>query len=268
MIYDQHCHSMFSKDSGEFLTNYFKICNEYHIKYLVTTEHIEFNSACDNTDWTVDYDQLNKELETNHKIFPNVIPLLGIEIGYRKEYINNMLEVINSQKFDVVNMSIHDNGICDYYMKEPFKQIGIDKMLNIYFDNILDGLNNFNNFDVLSHFDYGFKTAKLIDNSLSINKYEMKVREIFKKVISLNKALEINIKVQSTINDLNHLKTILKWYVEEGGKKLTLSSDAHTKEAYKKYFEVQNQYIEIIKEFGFKYLCYFIERKELHYDII
>ena len=37
---------------------------------------------------------------------------------------------------------------------------------------------------------------------------------------------------------------------------------------YKKYFEVQNQYIEIIKEFGFKYLCYFIERKELHYDII
>ena len=100
-----------------------------------------------------------------------------------------MLNLVKSEDFDLVNMSIHDNGVYDYYMKEAYLEKGVDGMLDIYFNNILDALDNFHDFDVLSHFDYGFKSAYNVDNSIRINDYEQIVRKIFRKVISLGKTL-------------------------------------------------------------------------------
>ena len=265
MLHDQHCHSVYSKDSKEDLENYFLIACKYQVKYLVTTEHIEFNSVCDHQDWTVDFPHLIKELQNNHQKYPSITPLLGVEIGYRKDHLLEMKKLIQSEPFDVVNMSIHDNGVYDYYFQDMYQEIGVNNMLQIYFNNIIDALDNFDDFDVLSHFDYGFKTAFLVNNDLKITSYEQITRMIFKKLIKLNKALEINLKVQLTINDDNHLKTILRWYKEEGGKKLTLSSDAHKKEAYDNYYIIQKKYTDLIKEAGFNYLCYFIKRVEHHY---
>lgn len=267
MIYDQHCHSSYSGDSYEDIENYFKIADSCKVEYLVTTEHIEFNSVYNNQDWTVDYENLIKDLNKYHLKYPHIKPLLGIELGYRKDQLDRMIKIVNKYHFDIINMSIHDNGIYDYYLKDNYKQIGVQKMLDIYFNNIIDSLDNFNDFDVLSHFDYGFKTAYLVDSSLKIDDYEPIVRRIFRKLIKLNKALEINIKVQTTINDINHMKTFLNWYKSEGGTKITLSSDSHNKDSYSEYYKDQDKYIKIIKEIGFNYLCYFIKRKENHYYI-
>jgi len=267
MLYDQHCHSRYSNDSCEDLKNYAIIAEKYHASYVVTTEHIEFNSVCTNSDWTVDFKGLLDEQVRLKEQFPSISFLLGVEIGYRHEYIDKMKKTIASNDFDVVNMSIHDNGVYDYYMKAPFIKLGISEVLNIYFNNIINALDNFNDFDVLSHFDYGFKTAYLIDNTISINDFESIVRTIFKKLIKMNKALEINMKVQNVIDDSRHLKTILRWYKEEGGIDLTLSSDAHAKDAYIRYYEDQKKFIEIIKDAGFKRLNYFIKRKKYYYDI-
>lgn len=268
MIHDQHCHTSYSGDSTENIENYFEIAEKYKVKYLVTTDHYDFDAVASNhQDWIVDFDSLIVDLKKYHLKYPNVTPLLGIELGYRKDKLDKMINVVNSYDFDVINMSIHDNGIYDYYAKDTFKSVGIKEILYIYFNNILDALDNFNNYDVLSHFDYGFKTAYLVDSSIKINDYEDIVRKIFKKLIEQNKSLEVNIKVQSTINDDVHLKTFLKWYKEEGGNKLTLSSDAHTKIVYNNYYIVQNKYIKIIKNAKFNYLCYYIKRKEYHFDI-
>ena len=49
-------------------------------------------------------------------------------------------------------------------------------------------------------------------------------------LIKHHKALEINTKVQEAIHDMNHTKYLLSLYRQMGGEKLTLSSDAHSKE--------------------------------------
>ena len=49
--------------------------------------------------------------------------------------LKEMNELLSKYPFDLVNMSIHDNGKVDYYMKKDFREIGIDKMLNIYFND-------------------------------------------------------------------------------------------------------------------------------------
>ena len=266
MLHDQHAHTSYSVDSEASLEEYYKIAFKYNRKYFITTEHIEFDSMYNFQDWTVDYVSMKKELSELREKYPTVTPLLGVEIGYRKDHLEDMKRVINSESFDLINMSIHDNGKYDYYMQESFKDLGTTQMLDIYFNNIIDALNTFHDFDVLSHFDYGFKTAYVVNSNLRINDYEIIVRQIFKKVIALNKVLEINTKVQNILG-VEHLKTWLTWYLEEGGTKLCLSSDAHTEKAFDNYYENQSEYMSIIKSIGFKDLRYFINRKEYIYKI-
>ena len=65
----------------------------------------------------------------------------------------------------------------------------------------------------------------------------------------------------------NHLETWLTWYKEEGGEKLTISSDAHEEKYHDEYYEIRPRYIELIKKCGFNSLRYFVKRKEYIYEI-
>ena len=76
-------------------------------------------------------------------------------------------------------------------------------------------------------------------------------------------AIEINVKVQNALTT-EHLKSFLNLYKTLGGTKLTLSTDAHQSSRYLEHFD---KYKQIIKDAGFKYLCYYIKQKEYHFDI-
>lgn len=264
-IYDQHLHSSYSKDSKGSLENYFKIAKLKKYEYVVTTEHLDYDNFF-KEDWTVDIDKLEKEMIRLEDKY-GVKHLLGLEAGFRKEHIDKTKKIISSYNFDVVNLSIHDDGIRDFYYQEYVKKEGEDSFLKAYFNYILLALNTFDDFDVLSHFDYGFKTAFLYNNNLSIEKYESFLKDIFSLIIRKDKALEINLKVEEIINSSKHLEYILNLYKEIGGVKLTLSSDSHKEEDYEKYYERIEKYLKIIKECGFNKLCYFVKRKTHFLDI-
>ena len=117
-LHDQHIHTSYSKDSKASIDEYYRIASEMGCKYFVTTDHLEFMSVYDNQDWTVDYDSLLKDLERLHKIYPNVTPLKGVEIGYRKDQLDRILNTIKTGNYDLINLSIHDNGEIDYYLVE------------------------------------------------------------------------------------------------------------------------------------------------------
>ena len=129
---------------------------------------------------------------------------------------------------------------------------------------MIDGLVTWDDFDVLSHFDYGFKTAYLIDSNLRVSEFESYLNKIFGLLISKKKALEINIKVQETINDVEHVKYFLNLYKSLGGERITISSDAHSADAYLKHFD---KYAGLAKECGFTEVCYFVKRREYRYKI-
>lgn len=265
-LYDQHLHSSYSVDGRGKLENYYKIALEENLPYLITTEHLDYeNISGDN--WIADYGQVKKELTALENKYKKVKTLLGIETGYREEHYAKTLKVLNEYDFDLVNLSVHDNGIYDYYMGCFFESVGIDKMLDIYFKNIITALKKATNYDVLSHFDYGFKTAVRVDPFLRIENYELYLKEIFSLVIKNNKALEINLKVQEVINSDDYLRFVLSLYKKLGGDKLTLSSDAHDENKYKAFNEKASKYIKIIKECGFNHLCYFIKRQTYYLDI-
>lgn len=262
ILHDQHVHSSFSEDSNQEIKEYYDLAKKLGCKYFITTEHIDLDVTLQKRDWIVDFKSLKKKLnEIKEENGP--IPLLGVEIGYRKDFLDKLYKWMYSEEFDLINLSIHDNGKIEYYFIECFKENGIKKSMIDYYTQMYEAVNLVDNFDVLSHIDYAYKTCYKMDSNYNFLDDEELIKPILETIIKKNKALEINTKVQNVLPD-EHLYTLLKYYKTLGGKKLTLSSDAHRIDRYLDNF---NKYKDIIKECGFNYLCYYVKRKEYHFDI-
>jgi len=261
--YDQHVHSYYSFDSEQPIEEYLDKATELGITQFVLTDHFDLNYVSTGKDLDFDIAKQHEELALLSKKYPNIQILKGIEIGYVKTEMPRIDEIMRNHKFDIVNFSVHEDGKLDYYYVDQYLKCGVAKALDIYFNNVLEALDSGFNFDVLCHFDYGFKTAYLIDNSFKLSNYENYVIKILKKVIELDKVLEINVKVQECINN-EHTKYILNLYKKLGGKNITLSSDAHD---IGKFYDKFDHYLKLIKDAGFDHLNYFINRQRFDFKI-
>ena len=273
LYFDQHIHSSFSNDSHEDLKKYFIEAAKLNIPYVMTCEHLDF-ATFDGTNWIPDFDNLIKYQKELKKDYPNITPLLGLELGYKKDYLDDTKELIKKYDFDLIQLSIHDGKYGDFYFPSTF-QNNINDVMNYYFDLMEEALNTFTDFDVLSHIDFGFKTIVQIDSKYKFNMFEDRIRKILKLLVKLNKPLEVNSKVNEVLNTIyiesdpnyhydDHLRYLLSIYKECGGEKLTLSSDAHKDIKYRLDFD---KHMATIKEMGFNKLSYFIKRKEYYYDL-
>ena len=262
-IHDQHVHSYYSFDCEESIEAYLDKATKLGLSYFVLTDHCDFNYLDEDKDLFFDIKKQDKELNELQLKYPNIKILRGIETGYKPNALDRLKELIDNNRFDVINLSLHESDGIDYFLKEEFKKLGIDKTLSIYFQRQVEMARDYDNYDVLCHLDYGFKTAYLIDNTLKIEKYEGYISKIMEEVIKKDKALELNLKVQEVL-PTEHTEYILNLYKRLGGEHLTMSSDAHEVARFCKGFD---KYIEIIKKAGFTHLTYFINRKKYSFPI-
>lgn len=257
-IHDQHVHSYYSFDSEQPIKEYLDKAKELSLSYFVLTDHCDLNYLDKGKDIFFDINSQDKELNGLQLLYPNIKILRGIEIGYKPSEIERIETLIKENNFDVINFSLHESDGIDYFFKEEFEKLGIEKTLALYFQRQVEMVKSFHDYDVFCHLDYGFKTAYLMDNSLNIKKYEPYLIEIMREVIKHKKTLELNLKVQELV-PLQHTEYILKLYKDLGGEDLTMSSDAHEVDRFCKGFDY---YINIIKKAGFTHLIYFINRKK------
>ena len=263
-IHDQHVHSYYSFDCEQPIEPYLDKASELGLSYFVLTDHYDFDFLDKGKDISFDIDKQDEELKRLQTQYPNIKILRGIEIGYKPNKLNKIKELINKHSFDIINFSLHESDQIDYFLKEEFTKLGIDKTLNIYFQRQVEMAKSFDDYDVFCHLDYGFKTAYLIDNSLSIKKYEKYIIEIMKEVIKKDKTLELNLKVQEVL-PLQHTLYLLNLYKQLGGINLSMSSDAHEVGRFCKGFDF---YSDIIKKVGFTHLVYFINRKKRYFTLV
>ena len=258
LIHDQHVHSYYSFDSKQNIEEYLSLAKKLGLNYFILTDHCDLNYLDKGKDIFFDLEKQNTELDELQNKFKEIKILRGIEIGYKPSEIGRIKKIISATNFDLINFSLHESDGIDYYFTSEFEKFGIKKTLKNYFRREFEAINNFNDFDVLCHLDYGFKTAFLANNKLRISDYEEDLTKIMNVLIRNEKALEINIKVQSVL-PLEHTKYILRLYKKLGGKYLTLSSDAHEIAFFRHDFD---KYIKLIKESGFDSLTYFVKREK------
>ena len=262
-LHDQHVHSHFSFDSEQSIEDYLIYSEKYEIEYFVLTDHYDFNHINTNKDLIFNISKQEEELNRLHIKYPMVKILKGIEMGYKPSELERINSVLEKNNWDIVNLSLHELDDIDYYYPDAFNKYGLVPTLFQYFLEQYKMVTNFDNFDVLCHVDYGFKTAYQIDQTIDIKQYEDIVKKIMEVLINKGKALEINTRVQETL-PIEHTKYLLKLYKDLGGEYLTISSDAHDISRFMKSFE---KYIPIIKEAGFTYLTYFINREKYKCNI-
>ena len=256
-IYDQHVHSYYSFDSKQPIEEYLDKATSIGLENFVLTDHFDLNYLDKGKDISFDIEKQHQELDELQKQYPNIKILKGIEIGYKPSEIDRINDVIKKYKFDLINFSLHESDGIDYYFKEEFLKHGLKDTLKLYFQRELESIKNFHDYDVFCHLDYGFKTAYLADSTIDIKEYEDILTKIMETLIKEDKALEINIKVQSVL-PIEHTQYILRLYKKLGGKYLTLSTDAHD---ISKFYEGYDKYLKIIKDEGFTHLSYFINRQ-------
>jgi histidinol-phosphatase (PHP family) len=251
-------HSYYSFDNDQSIEAYLIVAREKKLSSFVLTDHIDLNYLDEGKDLTFDISKQHEELARLQIIYPEIHFLKGVEIGYKPSELVRIENILSSYDFDLVNLSLHESDGMDYYMKDEFVKRGVRSVLDVYFQRLLDMVNNYENYDVLSHIDFGFKTAFLLDNSVKLKDYEEILKKILLIIINKGKVLEINTKVQMFL-PIDHTRYLLRLYKNLGGKELTLSSDAHDKNRLCGDFD---KYIKIIKEEGFTHLVRFIKRNK------
>lgn len=258
--YDQHVHTKYSHDSQVEIKEYIDICLKNGITTFISTDHYEMMYG-NVENQKVDLLNLTKDINKLTKLYPDFTFLIGGEFGYKREYINEINEMINLYDYDLINLSVHEYHDIDFYridnLKDRYPTLNANDFYNIYLDLAIEAASRMDNYDVFCHFDYGLKKFYMIDKTLDIKVFEDKIKTLFSILIKKNKCLEINVKVQREF-PLSHTKYILDLYKSMGGENLTLSSDSHRLEQFMYNFDV---YMDLIKQCGFDHLNYFIKRK-------
>ncbi|MHC5216392.1 PHP domain-containing protein [Enterococcus sp. LJL128] len=228
--YDQHLHTYFSFDSEEHFENYLT----YQPEFFVSTDHFDLKNPCSQfKDDIPDYPAYTKKIaELSNQV--ETVFLKGIEIGVvpgQEETIKNYL---NQHSHDLKLMSIHQNGQFDYMDDVVLTK---DKFIvaEEYFTQMNQVLDRFHEGDILTHFEYGLRKFDFSVEELM--QFETLLSEIFKKVIDLEMAVELNAKSFVKYYNAHLYEYAIPLYRSLGGELFTLGSDAHVAEDYRLGFD-------------------------------
>ncbi len=237
ILADQHTHSNFSTDSEATPESMIQGAINLGLTQLTLTDHLdldypgttlekplfEFNTA----------DYFTALAPLKEKYSDKLYLGTGIELGLRpgREDLNKQMhKMLAEHPFDFVLGSVHLLDNDDPYYEEYWKNRSAKDILTKYFNDMLVSIKEYDNFDSLGHLDYLIRYIPSFcgNKDYTYKEYREVIDEIFKLLITKNKALEIN--TAGLIKGLPcfHPKLdVLKRYFELGGELITIGSDGH-----------------------------------------
>lgn len=234
---------------------------EKKIDTLAFTDHIDLGFYPDSIDYVFhvsDYYKEYKKVKNNYK--NKIELLLGVELGAHPNLNKKLETLINLNSLDFVILSIHSVNEKELYDGTFYKNKKLNEIYNDYYNFMLKCLKNFDNFDVVGHLDIVDRYYNYMENRLSIDQYIDILKIVLKKIISMEKGIELNTSgMRYGMGYFHPHIDILKLYKELGGEIITIGSDAHTPQ------DIGSQYHEakkLLKDLGFKYICTFKNRKK------
>ena len=259
-MYDFHVHSNYSGDCGFSMEDMIKGGINSNVKAMAFTDHIDYEYGDPSINFVYDIkDYLKDHLRLKNKYKNQIEILSGIEIGMQPHLgpINN--EIVSNNNLDFIIMSTHIVKGLDLYDGGFFKDRTIKDIYNDYYTEVLNNLNTFDNFDVVGHINLIDRYNKYFNGPYELKDYKDIVTTVFKKIININKGIELNTSgIKYGINSFLPNKELLKLYKNLGGEIITIGSDAHRPLEVSSHFK---DALELLKEVGFNYFNIFKGRK-------
>ena len=253
---DIHTHTKFSHDGLSSAEEMFKGALEKGVKYYGVLEHMDFFDG-KALNWT-NPQYFEREREIKEKFEKDGMKILvGAEFSQVQsaEFFNDpnpnknepfftaVNEVIEKYRPDFVVNSVHSKNFID---NNP-KKVGYER----YLKEILQSIDVPFEYDIIAHLGYCERYAPYEDKKFYYEEYKELFDEIFKKIITKGKILEVNAKSDSESPAFCPNEELLRAYYEAGGRKISYASDAHKTDDIMKNRALV---VERLKRIGFEYL--------------
>lgn len=258
-IIDHHVHTDFSSDCKTPSEEIINRARELKLPGVMFTDHVDYDYPDENIDFEIDYSLYVKKLDELRANNKDLKILMGVEIGYQPHLNEKLNKLLNDFDFDFVIASLHTCEKCDFYSGAFFKSKTEEQSYRDYFKGLLHLVTNYDNFDVIGHFDFIVRYVPYEVKKINYDKYKDIIDEILKVVIKKNKGIEVNTSgIRYKLEEVHPSREILKRYLELGGEIITIGSDAHFAKDLCSDFQYA---IEMLKEIGFKRITLFEKRK-------
>lgn len=253
---DYHMHTHNSGDSQAPMEEMILSSIRQGLSEICFTEHLDLNYPLlpdlPPDPFMLDVDAYYKEYSYYSDKYKDQITIrFGVEVGMQDDCVKENLEFVKEHDFDFVIASQHLLDKRDPFYSDFWEADTVDNIFNKYFDETLENITKFTDFDVLGHLDYISRYVPEGDDTYSYKRYSEKIDAILEHLIKNDKGLDLNSKVLAYADmDLlpNPCPEIIKRYKEMGGKIITFGSDAHTPDRVATHFDVMT---DIVKDCGF-----------------
>lgn len=245
--YDQHMHTHFSPDSAESFENYL----EQTDGLLVTTEHLDFHDAYNGgVDTVLDYAAYSDKIDALNAIHDGRIRR-GIEVGYTPESHARIMSYLEGKTFDVILLSVHQNGRYDY-LQPIIDEMDPKAVMQEYFQLCTEAVRQVDGANIFAHFDYGIRRLPVTVDDL--REFEPLLKGLLNAIMAKEMALELNTRSMYEYNNADLYRYMIGLYLEMGGSRFSLGSDAHSIQKYRYHFD---DAIALLHELGVTELTLF-----------
>lgn len=224
--HDYHMHSHYSCDSKATMAEQCAAAVAKGLPEIGISDHFDLHplDECAGyfrlAEWAAEIDRAKAEFAGR------LIVRAGIELGEPHIYQAETQALLAAYPFDYALGSLHWVG--DEIVFDPkYFERPADEAYGHFFEE-LERMTRAGGFDVLSHFDVVVRAGLPIYGEYEPRRYAEAIRAVLKNCIERGIALDINSQgLRRQCGVLTPNLEVLTWYVELGGERVTLGSDAH-----------------------------------------
>ncbi len=267
MFWDNHMHCNFSGDSEADPRDMIASARAKGLRGMTFTDHLDL-------DYPEQFGFFDLDIEnyypTLHALAMELSDesftvLNGLEVGIQPDVVDRCNKIVSEHPYDFIIGSTHLVDKWDPYFESFWKRDDEKKLLNRYYECILENITVYSNFDTLGHLDYAFRYASSAVKNDTHKPYAEIIDAILETIIKKDKAMEVNTAAfRKGMQNPNPAASIIKRYHELGGKLITLGADAHTPEDVAADFD---RLPELLNNCGFKEFAVYKNRKPELYPI-
>lgn len=238
-MFDSHVHTSFSTDCAMLLKDAINAANKNNMGIIIT-DHFDLKYMIKDR-FIFDIDEYFQE----YAPYKNEKVLLGIEMGMRKDVLDENRDISFKYDFDFILGSIHvvnySGKFHDIYTEEFYTNRSKKECYINYFQDMLKCVKEYDFIDSLGHIDYIARYAPFEDREIYYDDYNNYIDEVLNIMARNEKAIEINIRRFDEKTAVENLKKIYKRFKELGGKIVTIGSDSHVHHNIGKNFDLATE---------------------------
>jgi histidinol-phosphatase (PHP family) len=247
---DFHVHTQFSWDApnGDMEATCRRAV-EIGVPAVAFTEHADFTGGGHRSFHTLDVDAYHREVERCRALFPDLRVLSGLELGQPNRFPADAAAVLAAGPIDRVLGSVHcvpwGDGLTDVSVEGMLAPERAAGTVRSYLAELLALVESGQPFEVLAHLDYPKRYWPHADLPYCEEDYEEEIRAVLQAAAARGSVLEVNTtRGAEPQRGLCPGPTALGWWVEVGGRAVSLGSDAHDPDRIALGFELACDLIE------------------------